>query len=93
MLWNPKGINFARVLAGLGITDGTIAVTGGTRVFDLFLPLFTQFDLVTAERVTIPDGAPCFSAGSPDDVLAGAGLRAEPPVPLDADVTLSVWRR
>lgn len=92
-LWNPAGLAFDAVLTELGIAGGTIAVTGGTRVFDLFLPLFTQFDLVTAERVSIPDGVPCFSAGQPEHVLAGAGLRAEPPVELDRGVTLRVWRR
>ena len=28
MLWNPGGIGFSRVLAGLGIADGVVAVTG-----------------------------------------------------------------
>ncbi len=93
MLWNPGGISFSRVLAGLGIADGTIAVTGGTRVFDLFLPGYTQFDLVTAERVTIPGGAPCFSDGPPAEVLAQAGLRPDAPEVLDDGVTLTVWRR
>jgi len=93
MLWNPDGIGWRRVLAGLHITDGTIAVTGGQRVFDLFLPGFTSFDLVTVAGVTIPDGVPCFSTGVPWDVLAGAGMQRGEPVDLDVGVTLTPWRR
>jgi dihydrofolate reductase len=93
MLWNPAGIGFGRVLAGLGIAGGTIAVTGGTRVFDLFLPAFTQFDLVEVEAVRIPDGVPCFSSGSPVAALTGTGLAVAAVEPLDPGVTLSIWQR
>jgi hypothetical protein len=93
MLWNPGGIGLRRVLTGLGIADGVVAVTGGQRVFDLFLPGFTRFDLVTVAGVTIPDGVPCFSGGLPWDVLAGAGLRVAETQELDPGVTLTVWRR
>lgn len=93
MLWNPHGIGFGRVLAGLGIADGTIAVTGGTRVFDLFLPDFTQFDLVEVAAVHIPDGVPCFSSGLPVDALTRAGLAIAGVEALDPGVTLSIWRR
>jgi len=93
MLWNPLGIGFSRVLAGLGIADGTVAVTGGTRVFDLFLPRFDAFDLAEIAGVTIPDGVPCFSDGPPAAMLAGAGLRAAQTEELDQAATLTVWRR
>ena len=93
MLWNPNGIGFGRVLSGLGITEGTIAVTGGQRVFDLFLPLLTRFDLVTVAGVTIPDGVPCFSGGPPEAMLAGAGLLAANAELLDPGVTLRPWSR
>lgn len=92
LLWNPAGLGFDAVLAELGVTAGRVAVTGGTRVFDLFVEKFTQFDLVTIEGVTIPDGVPCFSNGPPEMVLAAAGLRVAQIEPLDAGVTLSVWR-
>ena len=91
MLWNPNGISFRRVIAGFGIVEGGIAVTGGTRVFDLFLPLFTRFDLVEVEGVAIPDGVPCFAAGRPAQMLAAAGLRARANEVLDAGVGLTVW--
>ena len=93
MLWNPTGIGFTRVLAGLGLTEGMIAVTGGTRVFDLFLPRFTQFDLVEVAGVTIPDGMPCFTGGRPAEVLTEAGLIATQPEPLDPGIDLTVWTR
>ena len=93
MLWNPFGISFNRVLAGLGIADGTVAITGGTRVFDLFLPRFDMFDLVEVARVTIPDGVPCFSNGAPAKMLAGAGMKAPETEELDPGVRLTVWRR
>jgi hypothetical protein len=93
MLWNPGGISFSRVAAGLGITDGIVAVTGGTRVFDLFLLSFAQFDLAEVEGVTIPDGVPCFSGGAPAMMLAGAGLHPAEPEALDAGVTLTAWAR
>ncbi|MEO8757403.1 MAG: hypothetical protein ABI398_06595 [Devosia sp.] len=93
MLWNPGGIGFRRVLAGLGIEDGTVAVTGGTRVFDLFLPVFTRFDLVEVEAVTIPDGVPCFSGGLPQKMLADAGLTPSTPETIAPDVKLTVWQR
>lgn len=93
MLWNPDGISWHRVLAGLNIADGAIAVTGGQRVFDLFLPGFTSFDLVTVAELTIPDGVPCFSTGRPWDVLAGSGMRAGPPEELDKGVSLTTWSR
>jgi hypothetical protein len=93
MLWNPDGIGFRRVLAGLGIASGTIAVTGGQRVFDLFLPGFTGFDLVTVAGVTIPGGVPCFAGGRPDEMLAGAGMAVAETGELEAGVRLDVWRR
>jgi hypothetical protein len=93
MLWNPEGIGFRRVVAGRGIADGGVAVTGGTRVFDLFLPGFTQFDLAEIAGVTIPDGVPCFSGGRPWEVLAKAGLHIAETEALDETVALNVWRR
>lgn len=91
-LWNPAGVDFRDVVAELGIADEVIAVTGGQQVFDLFLRRFTQFDLVTVDGVLIPDGAPCFSGGWPDEMLALAGLRVVERETLDPGVRLEVWR-
>ncbi|HVY51677.1 MAG TPA: dihydrofolate reductase [Devosia sp.] len=93
MLWNPDGISFRRVLAGLGIVEGTIAVTGGRQVFELFLPGYTAFDLVTVTGVTIPDGIACFSTGLPWDVLRQAGMTPAETSELDEGVSLTQWRR
>jgi dihydrofolate reductase len=91
-LWNPAAMDFAEMAGALGVDNGTVAVTGGQQVFDLFLRRFTQFDLVIVDGVLIPDGVPCFSAGWPDDVLAGAGLRITRSEALEPGVRLQVWR-
>lgn len=92
-LWNPGGLPFAEAMQRLGIETGEVAVTGGQGVFDLFLPLFTRFDLVTMEGVLIPDGIGCFSGGWPDDVLSRAGLGVSVEEKLDATARLQVWSR
>ena len=92
-LWNPAAVGFTEACDRLGIEAGTVAVTGGTEVFDLFLELYTRFDLVTAEAVEIPDGVPCFSGGEPTAVLAAAGLRVEGSEELEPGVRLEEWRR
>ena len=91
-LWNPAGLDILEAARELGVTDATIAVTGGQRVFDLLLRRFTQFDLVTVDAVLLPDGVPCFSGGWPDDVLAGAGLRVVERETLEPGVRLQIWR-
>ena len=57
-----------------------IAVIGGTFVFSLFLKIgYDAFHLSHAPGVRLPGGVPVFreqTAGrSPEDVLAGAGLK------------------
>ena len=69
-----------------------VAITGGQRVFDLFIKRFTQFDLVIVDRVLLPDGVPCFSTGWPDDVLARAGMKMARTEPLEPGVRLQIWR-
>ena len=91
ILWNPEAVPPEAILDELGI-EGTVAVTGGTRVFDLFRPLFTGFDLVRVAAVSIPDGIPCFSGGDPRRVLAAEGLHVIQTVALDAEATLTLWR-
>ncbi len=92
-LWNPTAIPFDEVARELGVEDGVVAVTGGQGVFDLFLPRFTRFDLVTVDAALLPDGVPCFFAGWPDEVLAREGLRVRERETLDPGVRLEVWRR
>lgn len=91
--WNPLGMAIDEVLAALGIEDGTVAVTGGTGTFDLFLPRYTRFVLSEVRGVTLPDGVPCFSRGHPRLVLVGAGLAARDMDVIDRNVVQTIWER
>ncbi|WP_395815819.1 dihydrofolate reductase [Devosia sp.] len=93
VFWNPAGIDIGTVLERLGIAAGTIAVTGGTRTFDLFLPHYHRFVLAEDEGLTLPAGVPCFSAGTPREVLAAHGLVLRSEVAIDVGVSQSVWER
>ena len=99
ILWNPAGTTFEAALSRLGVTDGLIAILGGTEVFDLFLPLYDAFYLTRALHAKIPAGRPVFSQvgihKTPEDVLAGAGLKPGRRQDLDAAgaITLTTWTR
>lgn len=93
--YNPAGLPLDAALRQLGIDRGTIAVPGGTRVFEAFLPLYDGFALAEVHGLVLPGGRPCFSAGHPRSTLAAAGL-----VPISfelidpaAGVTLTHWQR
>jgi hypothetical protein len=90
-LWNPAGLELGALLGRLGIASGTIAVTGGTRVFDFFLPRFTAFALSEVHRLVLPGGRPAFRAGHPRAVLANAGLLPASLDQLAPDVSLTRW--
>ena len=97
-LWNPAGASFDAACKHAGIDAGTVAVIGGPGVFDMFMGRYDVFWLSVAPRVQLPDGEPCFPgvpARSPQDILAGHGLRAGDVQLLDAahDVTVTPWRR
>jgi dihydrofolate reductase len=99
VLWNPAGTALDAALTRLGVADGLIAILGGTQVFDLFLPRYDAFHLTRALAAKIPAGRPVFSelgAGkTPEDVLAGAGLKPGQRQNLDAGaaITLTTWTR
>ena len=99
LLWNPAGASLDAALARLGITNGLVAILGGTEVFDLFLPLYDTFYLTRAAHAKIPNGRPVFSQvgphKTPEDVLAGAGLKPGIRRDLDpaAGITLTTWSR
>jgi dihydrofolate reductase len=99
LLWNPAGATLSEALSELGPAKGTIAILGGTNVFDLFLPLYDAFHLTRAAQARIPDGRPVFSQvgphKTPEAVLAGFGLKPGPQRDLDAaaGISLTVWRR
>lgn len=94
-LWNPAGAPLAGVIEGLGIARGTIAITGGTRVFEHFLGRYDSFVLSESHLCVLPGGIPCFSAGHPRTVLAASGLVPSASEVIDpgAGVTTTLWRR
>jgi hypothetical protein len=91
--WNPTGLDITEVMARLGIHEGTIAITGGTGTFDLFLPWYDRFVLAEVRGVEMPDGTPCFSKGHPRFVLPGAGLEARDMEVIDRGVVQTQWVR
>jgi dihydrofolate reductase len=99
VLWNPAGAALNAALTRLGVAAGLIAILGGTEVFDLFLPLYDAFHLTRALHAKIPAGRAVFSqvgpGETPEDVLAGAGLKPGPRQDLDpaAAIILTTWTR
>jgi len=99
LLWNPAGVPVEQALAAVGAIDGPVAVIGGTDVFGLFLPHYDAFHLTRAAHAKIPGGRPVFpqvgGQMTPEQVLAGHGLRPGPPHDIDAaaGITLTTWER
>jgi hypothetical protein len=93
--WNPAGLPLQHVLDSLGVYEGTLAITGGTGSFDLFLPYYSSFVLAEVHGFLLPGGTPCFSNGHPRDVLRAAGLRPGKTLTIDpsANVTQTDWTR
>ena len=93
--FNPAGMPLAGVLDRLGLIRGTVAVTGGTRIFDYFLPLYDRFVLTEVQEAALPTGRPCFSDGHPRTELAAAGMRPAGFELIDpgARVTRTRWER
>jgi hypothetical protein len=92
-LWNPAGMDIGDVLDNLGVTAGTIAITGGTGTFDLFIPHYDRFVLSEVRSLTLAGGTPCFSKGHPRFVLPGAGLEARDMDVIDQGVVQTTWVR
>jgi hypothetical protein len=92
-LWNPSGMPLDAALAELGITSGTVAVTGGTGTFDIFLPLYSRFVLAEVRGLALPGGVPCFGKGHPRYVLPGAGLAARDMQLIERNVVQTTWER
>jgi hypothetical protein len=91
--WNPAGLGITEVLGRLGIAEGTVAVTGGTGTFDLFLPWYDRFLLSEVRGLELPDGTPCFSKGHPRFALPGAGLEARDMEMIAPGVVQTNWVR
>lgn len=94
-LYNPAGMALGEAFQRLTVPPGTIAVTGGRRVFDWFLPHYAEFLLAEVHDFVLPAGIACFSSGHPRVALAAAGLVPSEPRLIDAanGVTLTRWTR
>jgi dihydrofolate reductase len=99
LLWNPTGATLEQALAHIEVTDGIIAIIGGTEVFSMFLPRYDAFHLSHAAHAKIPGGRPVFAAvgphATPEDVLMQHGLKPGPRHELDpvAGVSEVTWTR
>jgi hypothetical protein len=94
-LFNPAGIELRAALTRMGVPPGTVAVTGGKRVFDWFLPHYHEFMLAEVHALVLPGGISCFSEGHARTVLARAELAPASVKTIDAQngVTLTRWTR
>jgi hypothetical protein len=60
-LWNPTGMSFAEVCKAMGVTSGKAAVTGGARVFGLFLASALMHSICHGRaRYCFPEDGRCF---------------------------------
>jgi dihydrofolate reductase len=98
LLWNPVGASLAAAWGGFGSPAGTLAVIGGADVYTLFWDIgYDAFHLTRVAQARIPGGHPVFRdlspSRTPEDVLAGHGLRPGETKMLDpaAGVTLVTW--
>lgn len=94
-LYNPVGMALEDVLGEMDVPDGIVAVTGGMRVFDHFLPLFDAFELAEVNDLVLPGGVTCFSSAHPRVALAACGMTPVETRVIDAanNVTLTRWVR
>lgn len=95
-LWNPRGLSFIELLRHLKLSDGVVAVVGGTEVFDLFLAIgYDAFYLTRSARGALPGGRPVFAAvpaKTPEQVLTAAGLTLAGERELEPGATLATWQ-
>jgi hypothetical protein len=91
--WNPDGMGIAEVLSQIGITEGTIAITGGTGTFDHFLPYYDRFLLSEVRAFELPDGIPCFTKGHPRFVLPAVGLEPNDMEMIERTIVQTNWLR
>ena len=97
-LWNPAGVALPEAAAELGVTDGTVAILGGTQLYGAFLPLYDVFHLSRIAGLEIPHGRPVFPTvptKPPEQILTMNGLAATHRYVIDAmrGVTMTTWRR
>jgi dihydrofolate reductase len=98
--WNPAGASLTEALQRLEINSGTLAVIGGTDVYELFWqPGYDAFHLTRVAGARLPGGRPVFRAlasavgTTPEQVLTSHRLVPDPEVTLAPGVNLVTWRR
>jgi hypothetical protein len=94
--WDPARQSLDERIASLPVAVQTVAVVGGTALFDMMLvdPGYELFELTIAERVVLAGGTPVFhgveSAGEAIDRLTSSGLVIQTDRLLDGDRQLRV---
>jgi dihydrofolate reductase len=97
--WNPETTPWSTVLPIIAksTAEPRLAIVGGQRVYDLFLPLCDAFHLTRAAQVSLPEGRKLFKAceagTSAKDVLRDHGFAPQHSHVLNekAALTLHVW--
>ncbi len=94
ILWNPAATPFEEAWGRLGIGDGTLAVVGGTDVFELFLTIGYDIFHLTRTEASVPRGRPVFPGvgiqGTVEEVMAKHGLVLRETRMLDPSVNCRV---
>lgn len=99
ILWNPAATPFEEAWARLGIADGgTLAVVGGTEVFELFLTIGYDTFYLTRTEASVPEGRPVFPGVGPgvgsgatvEEIMARHGLALRGTRLLDAALNCRV---
>ena len=98
LLWNPEFVSLESAAGELGVTNGTVAILGGTQVYGLFLGRYDAFNLSCVPGVRMPQGRAVFPEVpdiSPSDALAKSGLTKRHSRVLESSnaVTVTVWNR
>ena len=89
--YNPENLPLPSLFVELGVETGTVAVTGGTRVFDLFRPWYDRFVLTEVRGLMLAGGRPAFSLDHPRFVLPGIGLEPGDMDVIAPGVTQTIW--
>jgi dihydrofolate reductase len=78
LLWNPAATPFEEAWGRLAIENGTLAVVGGTDVFELFLTIGYDTFYLTRTAASVPRGRPVFPGvgerATVEQVMARHGL-------------------
>ena len=97
VLWNPGVASFDEAWQRLNVDGGTLAVVGGTDVFDLFLTIGYDAFFLTRTPVSLARGRPVFSGighgVAPEEPLHKHGLELKETRMLDpvSETVVQEW--